>query len=311
MVRADDRRQREAVAAVARRLPRHMARTLAAGPVGRRLAASQAGAIVTARMNLGHRLILDLRAPAQRNVYFTGWFDDDLLMVARGLLDQRGAVAVDVGANVGLWTIPLAHRAAHVAGEVLAFEPVHANAHRLQENIILNGVEAFVTVEETALSDDEGTLRMALREDFDAGAATGNASVVIADGRDVDFEQVDVPMTCLDDAVDLPDRQHIAVMKIDAEGHEDRILTGGRDTLAEHRPVVFIEWNTLYHDRRGTDPTQLVTAAMDGLSYASLARVDGGWQVTRTYSSHREIDDLVLAPTERVADVLDRLHAAT
>jgi FkbM family methyltransferase len=269
----------------------------------------RAGPIATARMSLGHNLLLDLRAPAQRTAYSTGSFDDDLLVVARALLDRSGAVAVDVGANIGLWTAPLATRAAEVAARVLAFEPVPANAQRLRQNLELNGVEGIVTVEEVALSDAEGTLRMALREDFAAGAATGNASVTIPDGEDVAFAQVEARRTRLDTAVDLAADEHVPVMKIDAEGHEDRILTGARDTLGRQRPVVFIEWNAVYHQRRGTDQTAAITEAIEGLGYTTLRRIDGAWQRVTTFASPRELDDLVLVPMERTDDVLDRLRA--
>ena len=48
-----------------------------------------------------------------------------------------GGPAVDFGADVGFWSVPLAEQ-----GHVFAYEPVPSNTERLRDNAALNGVQA-------------------------------------------------------------------------------------------------------------------------------------------------------------------------
>lgn len=55
-------------------------------------------------------------------------------------LAKPGSTTIDVGANIGMYTVALATRIGP-AGRVLAFEPVPQTSHRLRANIALNGLE--------------------------------------------------------------------------------------------------------------------------------------------------------------------------
>jgi FkbM family methyltransferase len=212
------------------------------------------GPIAEVRMRLGHRMLVDLRAPAQREAFRTGRYDDALVGFALGLMAEPGSVAVDVGANVGFWTVPLALRAASLGGRVYAFEPVPANRDRLVANARLNEADDRVTVVPVALSDREGTTAITLREEFAGGATTGNAAILIDDGEDDRFQRLTVS-----------------------------------------------EWNRVYYERRGVDPTVAVGAVLAPLGYAVLRRVDARrWAAVDGFSSPRPVDDVVLAPEEQV-----------
>lgn len=298
--------ERELLAWVLHRLPPDRSRTLA-GRAGSRYAQPRGSAITTTTMRLGHRLMLDLRAPAQRQAYLTGWFDDDLLQAARRLMRRPGDIALDVGANIGLWTVPLARHAASIGGHVVAFEPLPANVERLQANLELNDGADSVTVAPRALSDRPATAQLVLREDFHAGASTGNASIYISDGTDDRFDSATVAAERLDETAWVDDAR-ITVVKVDVEGHEDHVFRGGRRTIARTRPVMFVEWNTKYYERRGVDPTSCVGDSLQGLDYVTARRDAHRWTVGRFFSP-KPIDDLVLIPQERVSTCLGALPA--
>lgn len=119
---------------------------------------------------------------------------------------------------------------------------------------------------EVAVSDRAGVASLTLREDFVGGAETGNAAVEIAAGTDDGLVRISVPAVRLDDLLERPcGGPDVSVIKVDIEGHEDRFLAGCRRTLAHCRPVVFIEWNRVYYQRRGVDP--------DGRGRAAAQRV--------------------------------------
>jgi FkbM family methyltransferase len=259
-------------------------------------------------MRAGHRLIVDLRSGTEWFAYYTGEFDDTRIRAARALMRRRPGVAVDAGANIGLWTVPLALEAAAAGSRVIAVEPVPANARRLSENLRLNGVEAHTDIRRVALSDGPGHVTMTLREDFAAGARTGNAAVMIDDGRDAQWERVEVPAQPLDQLLDDMGRPAVSVIKSDLEGHEDRFLAGANRTFLEDRPVAFAEWNKIYYSRRGTGPTEATAPLLRGWEYRCLRRGGRDWTVDVLFRSDLPLDDVLLVPVERVEEVLHLLR---
>jgi FkbM family methyltransferase len=272
-----------------------------------------AGPLAMADMRAGHRLLVDLRSGTEWFAYYTGEFDDQRIRVARTLLRLRPGVAVDAGANIGLWTVPLAREAAAVGGRVIAVEPVPANAGRLRENLRLNGIDVRADVYELALSDAPGRVTMTLREDFAAGAATGNAAVASDDG-DTRWERLEVPARPLDDLLDELGRPAVSVVKSDLEGHEARFLAGATRTFAVDRPIAFVEWNGSYDARQGAGLTEITAPLLREWDYRCLRRDrrPDGWEWTTDirFRSHRPLDNVVLAPAERVRETLDLLRRA-
>lgn len=208
----------------------------------------------TARLRLGYSLRVDLRSGTEWVAYYSGEYNTRLIAAVQRLLQRPGWVAVDAGANVGFWTIPLAQQAARSHGFVVAVEPVPANAARLREQLALNRVDTAVEVVQLALSDACGEAMMALRDDFRAGALTGNASLRIDDGEDAAFEGLCVQTATLDSVVHRMGDPRVDLIKADVEGHEDRLLAGAQRKLERWRPIVIAEWNRIYYERRGVDP---------------------------------------------------------
>ncbi|HEU4619395.1 MAG TPA: FkbM family methyltransferase [Gammaproteobacteria bacterium] len=68
---------------------------------------------------------------------------------------QAGTVVIDVGANVGLHTLPLAGKVGK-SGRVIAFEPDPENHSLLLKNLQANGLLSRVTVYNVGLSDKGG-----------------------------------------------------------------------------------------------------------------------------------------------------------
>lgn len=273
-------------------------------PANRLLVRLGAPAVAETTMGAGHRMRLDLRSGTEWFAFWTGRFDDGRVRAAAALL-RPGTVAVDAGANIGLWAVPLAVAAGAAGARLLAFEPVPANARRLRENLALN--DAAGEVLQVALSDRDGEVRMTLREDFAGGAATGNASVAVDDGTDARYATVTARSTTLDRILDTRARPPVSVLKADVEGHEDRLLAGARETFARDRPVAFLEWNAVYYARRDVDPTAAVAPLLGEWEYRVLRHAEGGWRVGSRFWSDRPLDDVVLVPAERVDEVLDLL----
>jgi hypothetical protein len=149
---------------------------------------------------------------------------------------------------------------------------------------------------------------MTLREDFAAGASTGNAAVMIDDGSDAQWDRVQVPAQPLDELLDDMDRPSVSVIKSDLEGHEDRFLAGAGRTFREDRPVAFVEWNRVYYARRETNPTAATARLLHDWDYRCLRRDGRDWTVDDLFRSDRPLDNILLVPAERVAEVLELLR---
>lgn len=153
------------------------------------------------------------------------------------VLDQlmpAGGSAIEVGANIGTHTVPLARKAG-AGGRVFAFEPQPVVFQNLCANLALNGlvdVHAFNAGCGGAL--DEIAFP---RIDY---AAEGNfGGVSLADLPHADRSgAVRVPIVRLDDACPV---EALALLKIDAEGMELAVLEGAAALLARCRPVLYVE----------------------------------------------------------------------
>ena len=87
-------------------------------------------------------------------------------------LIQPGWTAIDVGANIGYFTLLMANRVGP-QGKVIAFEPINENFRILQENIALNG-HLNVIAENLALMNRNGSIEL---RSATPGAITWVASV--------------------------------------------------------------------------------------------------------------------------------------
>lgn len=149
---------------------------------------------------------------------------------------KPGMVFVDVGANLGDYTL-IASRLVGDGGKVVSFEPDPSNYAWLTKSIARN---AFVNIEarQEALSDQDGEATLFL------GDVSGWHTLKAVQ-RPSARGEVTVKTRKLDNV--LFDR--IDLMKIDVEGAEFDVISGARESLARHRPVLIID----LHPTKGAD----------------------------------------------------------
>lgn len=287
------RLQTISIAAV-RALPRMRGRGKLAAALSSALVHAGARPVVTTTLRAGHRMILDLRVPSQLWAAYLGEYDRANIAALRRFT-RRGGLFLDVGANVGFYSVPLALAGARV----LAFEPVPQNVSRLRENVALNALEGAVTIYAVALSSEAGTAEITLREDFARGGEVGNAAIPIADGRDGAFTTVSVPLVRLDDLFPSTAGGRIDVVKVDIEGHEDHFLRGAQSTIAAHRPVILMEMNRWFYQRRGLDLDALLPSLLPA-DYLLHRVGDEGPQSIAALSEIENTHDVLLVPAERL-----------
>jgi FkbM family methyltransferase len=145
----------------------------------------------------------------------------------------KGARCVfDVGAHVGFVSLPMS-QAIGSRGRVIAFEPAEANLNLLRRHLHLNSIDNVEVVE--ALVGDTPGEHVAF---FELAEPSGMNSLVVKKGsltyRQSSRSAISIDGFCRDNGL-APD-----VMKIDVEGAELKVLRGATETLARHRPRLFL-----------------------------------------------------------------------
>ena len=146
---------------------------------------------------------------------------------------ERGSVVIDVGANVGIFTVPLA-TAVGEEGSVWAIEPSPENVRRLRRNLEINQLHN-VRILEVALAARAGSSWLRLRED--PAYATISS---VAPGKSAE-PMIPVDVLRLDDLWRDAGRPTIAAIKIDVEGAELDVVRGAEELLEVTAPLVLIE----------------------------------------------------------------------
>jgi FkbM family methyltransferase len=166
-----------------------------------------------------------------------------------GLLPP-GRLAVDVGAHIGMCTLPLCER----FDLVVAFEPNRGAAQRLlrvapSNAVVLTAAGGDAPGIQTLYSPVEHTREVAALSSLVATA--GDTS-----------SRVGSPTLVL--TLDGLGLGHVDFVKIDVEGHELAVLEGARETLARSMPVLLLE----AEERHSAGSPAAVAALLSEAGYA-------------------------------------------
>jgi FkbM family methyltransferase len=153
-----------------------------------------------------------------------GEYSEGEVEVFRKVL-KPGDVAIDVGANIGALTIPMA-KLVEPHGLVYAFEASGANLALLSRNVIQNQCDDLVLIMPVAASDKQGALRVDKQSALHAYCRP-----------DINEGEFDVHCTTID-SLELP---RCKLIKIDVDGHELEVLKGAAKTIERCRPIIYIE----------------------------------------------------------------------
>jgi FkbM family methyltransferase len=225
--------------------------------------------IVIKEIGSGLRMFLDLaERHVGRNIIDGLYEPDEQEFVRRSV--HAGDNTIDVGANIGLFTILMAAAVGH-EGHVHAFEPLPRNAELLERSVVENGFSDRITVIRKALADAAGRLAL-------INAATGNQSgggylQAMTDPVPHDHSATAVDVVMLD-AAQL--RRPISFIKMDCEGAEMLVLRGARNVLREDQPTVLAELNNVQLERVSGCSANDLISEMSRTGYHSRRLAPGG-----------------------------------
>jgi FkbM family methyltransferase len=172
-----------------------------------------------------------------REIQTAGW--DPVLLCAKALLESDACV-LDVGSNVGLTAIAFDQLVPD--GRIFAFEPSPRNYELLQKNLKENSCSRVEAVN-MAVGSSTGEVSFFDTRAYGAGSFAMNDVAQLA-ARHHSGDLIKVPSVSIDDFVEDRGLDRVDLIKIDVEGFELDVLEGARKTLATHRPITILEFNS-------------------------------------------------------------------
>lgn len=212
-------------------------------------------------MVLGHTMWLDDKDTLElgrRGIYEP--FETELFQKVL----KPGMTVVDVGANIGYYTL-LAARRVGPKGRVLAFEPDPVNYGLLRKNLEVNGYRNVALVNQ-ALSNKKGKAKLYLNP-----ANRGDHRVYDSgDGR----RSVTIRTAILDSFIG---KKKVDLIKMDIQGAEALALAGMKRTIRSSKGLkLFTEFSPESLKKAGSDPKRYLAALTAlGFKLSEISEKDG------------------------------------
>ena len=186
---------------------------------------------------------------------------------------QKGDVVVDVGANIGYYTILLADKVGKT-GMVYAFEPDITNFEILEQNIKANNLKNVMAVN-TGVGSKNETKTLYKSEDNLGDHKLYNGQFLISNVEIIQNPPVGKPTSSLKKGgslktetvkiIKLDDylkNQKIDLMKIDTQGWEPEVINGAKKIIERDKPTIFLEYS----------PASYIIAKLNGEKMMSFLR---------------------------------------
>jgi FkbM family methyltransferase len=173
------------------------------------------------------------------------------LLGLRRALHGDGVVAIDVGANIGVFTVDWA-KAMTGWGSVIAIEAQEWLYYALAGNITLNNCFNVRAIHAAVMETTQGPITMP-RPNYAAPGCFGGLQVKPIDQCETmgveRSDSIGQPISYIDNldhvctlAIDDLPLQRIDLIKLDIEGMEIAALLGAQRTITQCKPILIIEW---------------------------------------------------------------------
>lgn len=226
-------------------------------------------------------LRVNVRSYLGKWVYYRGIYEEAAIAFLAKLL-RPGMTFVDVGANIGLYTV-LAAKAVGRTGRVIAVEPQPRLCELCWENCNINGVRSMVSIVAAACGAREGFAELYQVSRTNDGQAT----LRLLEGERCFGDTIRVPVRTLGDLLAEHTVYSCDGMKIDVEGAEIDVLQGYDWPRIEAPTFIIFECIDMHLRRFGHTAHDLLFLLRD-LGYDFACRWRGRWRRFQTVGEHRK-----------------------
>lgn len=206
----------------------------------------------TAKCTLREGPIVKIQSTSQlAHPLFFGYYEAAERRLMNSIL-QNGDVFVDVGANVGVYTL-IASRRVGAKGAVYSFEPNPDVAAQLKRNLAANNCPN-VTLFQIPLSSQRAICKLQMPANgFDAWSSLANPVMEEPGCLELEIESDSWDNLYLQRTLRKP-----TFMKIDVEGWESRVMEGARSLLTgDDAPFLMVEFCDSTAKRAGSSCAEI------------------------------------------------------
>jgi FkbM family methyltransferase len=192
----------------------------------------------------GIKYNLDISDSVDHYVYF-GFQDKIYSLISDKIKNAK--VILDIGANIGYTALTI--NKINPGAKIYAFEP-HPNTFRkANHNVQLNNSENIILYN-IGLSNYNNTVRL-----YEVNPNNSGMNRILLNQND--YPYVEIEVKTLDDFLIDNKIDRIDILKIDVEGYEYNVLTGGSNAIKKYKPAMIIEINDQYLREKNTSAKEL------------------------------------------------------
>ena len=182
-------------------------------------------------------------------------------------LDNKQIYFIDVGANIGCHSFLIGKHGYNV----LSFEANKINNYILYKNFCLNK-DVNLTIINKGLDEEEKICKLKISPKNKGDGA------IFCDNREQAYEYFsgevynNIELTTLSKYIKFLSKKNVALMKIDAEGYEGKIIKGGKEIIMDyHIPFIMFEFSVRLFKFHQTDILEFLTFLKDnGYKFSSI-----------------------------------------
>ncbi len=197
----------------------------------------------------GLKMKLRVEDWVQQNIFLHGYYEEN---ETNYLLNRSKNIStfIDIGANVGYFSLLTSENICKNNGKIFAFEPITRTFERLQENIYLNNINC-INCYKIAISDTNTSLEINIGNDQNWGMSSINKHEQLSSiSETVKCQTLD--SFCAEHHVSTVD-----LVKIDVEGAEFKVIKGMENVINSYKPEILIEIIEAHLNQQGASSANI------------------------------------------------------
>lgn len=199
----------------------------------------------------GYKMKIDISNDVGRKIFFTGFYEEPETVFCLKNIDKDD-ILIDVGANVGYFSLLFAQQTVIGEGEVYSIDPIPSNIEKLVFNARVNGFNN-INIIQNAMGEEKSQLDFYIKKDNAYSSFANNSNSEVE-------EKIIVEVSTLDIFLEKNNINNIKILKIDTEGAEGMVLNGAKKSLQNGLfKYIIIELSNEHLNHFNTNNTEIDT----------------------------------------------------
>ena len=191
---------------------------------------------------------------------------EDIKAISKLMSDRNCKVALDIGANVGMFSLELSCK--HTQTDFYLFEPIPSTYSKLLKTMELNEKNSKnFHAYNLGMSNKSGSFDFYLPGESEAASLQPIDDPFYRKKSDefgiytgsVEMDKVKCIVSTVDNFIRENKIVTVDFMKIDVEGNEKFVLEGAKEVLRRHHPLVYCELLRKHAKRFGYHPNDVIS----------------------------------------------------